>query len=99
MLHAEVLMAQLITAQTERVVHSEDPDHYSDGRLVKTPYKAGDLEFEHVWYADPQHPYNQPGAAPPGLVMNSTGQTYSLFVAEPNKMDALELGDEEKDRH
>jgi hypothetical protein len=94
--HLKVLQALIITAQI-RVAQS-DPHHYSDGRPVKTPYKAGDQKFEHVWYADPDHPYNQPGATPPGLVMTSTGQVYSLFVAEPNKMEAVELGDEELDR-
>lgn len=78
--HTSVIMAHLITAQTERVVHSDDPDHYSDGRPVKTKYEAGSQEFEHVWYADPDHPYNQPGATPAGLVMSSDGQLYSLSL-------------------
>ena len=43
--HASVILAHMMTAQTERVVHAEDPDHYSDGRPVKTSYNAGDQEF------------------------------------------------------
>jgi hypothetical protein len=98
--HARVLQAILITAQTAHVAGSDDPDHYSDGRPVVSTIDAGGQTFKHVWYADPDHPLNHPAPDQPSvaLVMTSTGQVWKLFIAAPNELGAIELGDEEQDR-
>jgi hypothetical protein len=98
--HAKVLLAHLITAQTARVVRSDDPDHYSDGRPVVGTVDAGGQEYKHVWYADPDDPHNHPAPDQAALatVSNSTGRVFQLFIAEPHKLATIELGDEERDR-
>ena len=98
--HAEVLMAHLITAQNTYVVHSDNPDHYSDNRPVVSTIDAGGSEYKHVWYADPDDPHNHPAPDNPALavVPNASGKLFELFIAEPHQIGVIELGDEEQDR-
>jgi hypothetical protein len=98
--HADVVKAQLMLANGERVVRSDDPEHYSDGRTVVGTVDCGGSEYKYVWYADPEHPYNHPAADQPAVaeVPDSNGRLWKVFVAESHKLGCYELGDEEQDR-
>ncbi|WP_431236661.1 hypothetical protein ACQ86B_17115 [Mycolicibacterium aichiense] len=98
--HADVITAQLLGANGERIAKSDDPDHFSDGRPVVGVIDAGGSEYKYVWFADPDHPYNHPAPDQPAVatVSNSTGRIFDTFVVAPHEVGAIELGDEEADR-
>jgi hypothetical protein len=98
--HADVIKAQLMGVNGDRVFESADHDRYSDGRPVVSTVNAGDSERKYVWYADPEHPYNNAAPDHPGTVevTDSQGRIFKLFVSGQDELGSYELGDEERDR-